>query len=328
MGNTKRIEWVDWMKALAMFFIIAGHCWVPGNQYIYVFSVPCFFIISGYLSHKESDNVTFWRKLNWNMVVPMIIYLAINLCFYNLQTIVNGVFHWSNLYEGPLLSLVGMQGQNYAAGGLKALWFVYTLCICKIIYQFLPQPKLSNPLTFLLILAFIAACVYINQKNIVVYNSIVNVLIAFPFFMIGNFFRRFETLLDSINHLRAFLIFLAGVVITYICGRYNGLTFLYMCSYGNSLTLCLLGGIAGTGAVFVLSKWCSKLFNPFNISVLGGGTLNMLGLHPILIVIFNNILRLSGWTLYIESIIIFLLFIPLNKLVKRNFPLAYGLYRK
>lgn len=200
MGNTKRIEWVDWMKALAMFFIIAGHCWVPGNQYIYVFSVPCFFIISGYLSHKESDNVTFWRKLNWNMVVPMIIYLAINLCFYNLQTIVNGVFHWSNLYEGPLLSLVGMQGQNYAAGGLKALWFVYTLCICKII----------------------------------------------------------------------FLIFLAGVVITYICGRYNGLTFLYMCSYGNSLTLCLLGGIAGTAAVFVLSKWCSKLFNSFSINVLGG----------------------------------------------------------
>ena len=60
--SKKRIAWVDWMKALAMYFIIAGHCWVPGNKYIYVFSVPCFFIISGYLSHKEERDKVFWGQ--------------------------------------------------------------------------------------------------------------------------------------------------------------------------------------------------------------------------------------------------------------------------
>ena len=41
--------WVDWMKVLAMYFIIAGHLFVPGYKYIYVFSVPSFFILSGVL---------------------------------------------------------------------------------------------------------------------------------------------------------------------------------------------------------------------------------------------------------------------------------------
>lgn len=32
--QTSRLVWIDWMKTLAMYFIIAGHCWVPGNKYI------------------------------------------------------------------------------------------------------------------------------------------------------------------------------------------------------------------------------------------------------------------------------------------------------
>ncbi len=138
MAQSNRIVWIDWMKAIAMYFIIAGHCWVPYNQYIYVFSVPCFFIISGYFSHKESTASVFWAKLLFNMVIPLCIYLIIGLCFYNLQMYVNGLFNLNNLYQGPILFIIGMQGQNYSAGGLQALWFVYTLCICKIIFQFLP----------------------------------------------------------------------------------------------------------------------------------------------------------------------------------------------
>ena len=118
------------------------------------------------------------------MIIPMLIYLIINLCFYNLQMLVHGNFHWSNLYEGPLLSIIGMQGQNYSAGGLKALWFVYTLCLCKIIHQFLNTQR--RFITSLLVCIFLVGCVFINRSGIAIFNSIVNVLIAFPFFIFGN----------------------------------------------------------------------------------------------------------------------------------------------
>lgn len=266
--SKKRIAWVDWMKALAMYFIIAGHCWVPGNKYIYVFSVPCFFIISGYLSHKEERDKVFCKKLLWNMVVPMGIYLVINLCFYNLQMYVNGLFNWSNLYKGPLFSLIGMQGQNYSAGGLQALWFVYTLCICKIIFQFLPT-KNKWP-AILLTLLFLAVSVILNSQKLFFFNSFVNVLIAFPFFNLGFILRKYSKELNNSNVLKDIVVFILAVIITFLCGKFNGIVFLYKCSYGNNLLLCLLGGLAGTAMVYIISKWCAKWFCNFKINVIGG----------------------------------------------------------
>ncbi len=326
MAQSNRIVWIDWMKALAMYFIIAGHCWVPYNQYIYVFSVPCFFIISGYLSHKESTVSIFWTKLLFNMVIPLCIYLIISLCFYNLQMYANGLFNLNNLYQGPILSIIGMQGQNYSAGGLQALWFVYTLCICKIIFQFLPK-NISWP-SLALTLLFLFGCIWINNNGIIVYNSIVNVLIAFPFFFVGSILRKYSSLLNRNNILIEVIALFTAIIVTIICGKCNGDVFLYKCSYGNNIFLCLIGGISGTVFVYIISKWCTLLFKCLNMSVLGGGTMNMLGIHPILIIIFNNIFRLHGWTIYIESLIVFLLFIPINKIVKKHFPLAYGLYRR
>ena len=58
---SQRIVWLDWMKTLAMFLIVAGHCSVPGNIFIYVFSVPCFFILSGFLCKKEKEVTVFWK---------------------------------------------------------------------------------------------------------------------------------------------------------------------------------------------------------------------------------------------------------------------------
>lgn len=140
-GKSKRLPWVDWMKVISIYFIIAGHCWVPYNKYIYVFSVPCFFIISGFLSHKEESGFVFVKKMYWNMIVPMILFTIINLLFYDLQMFVNNQFEYDFLWKGPLLSLIGMQGQDHPAGGLKAMWFVYTLCICKTILQYMPKDK-------------------------------------------------------------------------------------------------------------------------------------------------------------------------------------------
>lgn len=41
INSKPRLAWVDWIKVIAMYFIIAGHMFPPGNKY----RVPCFFIL-------------------------------------------------------------------------------------------------------------------------------------------------------------------------------------------------------------------------------------------------------------------------------------------
>lgn len=168
------LPWIDWMKVIAMYFIIAGHCWVPGNNYKYVFSVPCFFIISGFLSHREESGKVFWKKLIYNMVVPMLILLFFGLTFHNLQMYVNHEFQWSHIWKGFLLALAGIQGQNYPAGGLQVLWFVYTLCLCKIILQFTPRNKEMLISLFLIVIGLASACI-LNSSDVELYNAYADV---------------------------------------------------------------------------------------------------------------------------------------------------------
>ena len=67
----QRIIWVDWMKVLGMYFIIAGHFFPTGYTYIYIFSVPLFFFLSGFLNKKEDNRFTFWRKILYNYLLPL-----------------------------------------------------------------------------------------------------------------------------------------------------------------------------------------------------------------------------------------------------------------
>lgn len=49
MDALNRMSWIDWMKAWGMYFIVLGHFFSIGSAYVYVFNVPLFFIVSGFL---------------------------------------------------------------------------------------------------------------------------------------------------------------------------------------------------------------------------------------------------------------------------------------
>ena len=77
-----RIEWIDTLRGLAMFFVVWGHLF-PSNKwilrkYIYSFHMPLFFFISG-LTYKENANMSFKeliKKLFKRLIIP---YIAINI---------------------------------------------------------------------------------------------------------------------------------------------------------------------------------------------------------------------------------------------------------
>ena len=259
------------MKTLAMYFIVAGHCWVPGNKYIYVFSVPCFFALFGFLSKREDDERIFWKKIFWNLFVPMCLFFVINSVVQFTVQILKGTFELKYIYQAPLLASIGMQGQNHSAGGLKAMWFVYTLIICKILLQYAPAKGHKISLAVLLCLFLLAAWL-LHQKEIVLYNSIVDVLLAMPFFTLGYYLRPMMEQLSNLPLKWMPLLLVVGLVGVWLCGRYNDIVMLYRCSFGSNLFLCIAGALCGTIGLYAISRQCKSYLSD-SVSVTGGGVL-------------------------------------------------------
>lgn len=324
--------WIDWMKVLAMYLIIAGHCSVPGNLYIYVFSVPSFFILSGFLFKKEPWNL-FIKKTFWNYCVPMLILLLINVIY---KAIING-WGFLPIIKVILRSMAGYQGENYAYGGLGALWFVYTLIVCRLILQLIFHTSHQSTILFFTIVVFLFVCVLYNHHEVspyFQYNSIVNTLLAFPFFAIGFLLSSFKERICTLPiSLITTLLFCLSIILIYVSGNINGLVYLYTCSYGYYLVLCLVGGVAGSYFLLYLSRMCEILFGTRKaIEVLGQGTIIILGLH---IIIMSWLTELRSaflspnnrYDLYLLSIVILSVFIPINIFCKRLFPILCGKYR-
>ena len=326
----QRLVWLDWMKTFAMFLIIAGHCWVPYNEYINVFSVPCFFILSGFLTKHEDDNKLFWKKLIGNLLIPMVIIFFINNMLFSLSIeYIRGRFEYSFIWQKPLLSMIGMQGQNFLSGGLAGLWFVYTLVICKIILQFVSgkYSKYNLPILCILFLG-ISYLLYLN--DVVLYNSIINTLLAMPLFYIGYLLRPLKERLNSISKKTALTILIISVCGVWLCGWYNDIVMMYKCLFGSSMVLFFIGAMCGTSLLYVLSIFLksiqSKIINTI-VFTISGGTLIILGFHSTIIQFVTYFLPISNYLLYILSFFILIFFVPIIIFLKKYFPIIYGKYR-
>lgn len=322
--TNQRLVWVDWMKTLAMYFIITGHCNVPGNKYIYAFSVPCFFVLSGFLTKRESNPKVFWKKTWWNLVVPMIILLLIHIAYVCALDLLQGTFEINYLWQCLCNALIGNQGQD-TKGGLGVLWFVYTLIICKAIIQYTPAAKERFVLP-LLSVSMLVGCYILNGKGVVVYNAIVDVLLAMPFIAVGYFTKPFKGKLTLLCKKWIPLMFIVGIIGVWFCGSSNDIVYLYSCSYGRNLFYCIIGALCGTVLLYAISRLAESYLQRF-VNIVGGGTLIILGLHIMVMSIINMLFPIYGLFKYGEALIILLLLVPVIVFCKNHFKLLYGAKR-
>jgi len=320
-----RFPWIDWMKAIGMYFIVLGHFFTYGYKYIYVFSVPVFFLISGFLCKKETDFKLFWMKLWYNLMVPMLIICFLYFIFNSISVSVSHAFSFTRIKFYFVYSLLGFQSS------LGTLWFVYTLTLLKIIYQFS-----SNRMTSVFILAVSLVGAYLFNNTNCIHNhsllhnpnAISNVLVAYPFFIFGAFLRKFKGIMNNYNHLPSQIIgFFICVLIIVICGYYNSEVWMHKVGYGNNIPLFLIGGIAGSTAIFLVSKVFS-FHNVKSVLLISKGTIIILGFHVYLIWFVRGFLTEPSIMDFILSLLILIVFIPLIRLSERYCPLIIGKYRK
>ena len=318
MGTQKRMPWVDYMKMTGMYFIVLGHFFSIGAAYVYVFNVPLFFIISGFLCKWEESHLLFWRKLWWNLVVPMLIICGINLLISCIISVRDGTFDMMEAMKFFPRLIVGMHR------GLGTCWFIYTLIVIKIIYQYTK----NGALLLLLSVAGLSVAYALNEADLLqTSNAVVNVCTALPFFLIGAYLGRMKETLDDVTSWKTLLL-LSGIGVCFLCisGHYNGGNiWMYICKYGKDIYWFIIGGVAGTLAIYAFSKMINKPHR--YVETISTGCIVILGFHGY----FINLVRLfyptPSFVDFIFSAVIIVAFIPIILVVERFFPLLLGKYR-
>ena len=318
----KRYDWIDWMKALGIYLIVLGHFYSVGEKFIYIFHVPLFFVISGFLNKKEVDGRVFWRKLWYNLAVPMLLMAVLNFCYHCILMAFNGSLAVVDAYWFVRNLAFGM------VAGLDTLWFVYTLILLKIIYQFCHSDKLFYYLTVIML----ALAFAYNHNDFSGYpfflnepNAIIDVCTAYPFFAFGVLMRNYKEILNALNNKVVYIAaFACGLLLVSLCSVYNGYVGLFGCNYGGNILLFLVGAIAGTVMIWALSKLLGS--SPKIINIVSRGTIIILGFHKILIDLVWIFFTPSVFDV-VFAILITLLFIPLIIATAKYFPLLAGKYR-
>lgn len=160
-------------------------------------------------------------------------------------------------------------------------------------------------------------------------NSYVNVFLAMPFFIIGVMLRPFMKEFSEASPALLFFVIIVGGVGVWYCGTNNNIVYLYRCSYGSDLFLCIVGALFGTASVFAVSRLLEGNLVKF-IKIVGGGTIVILGLHGNYflhnISVITNRSIVGGWK-FLECALILLIMFPIIIIIKRYLPVFYG-YKK
>ena len=184
-----------------------------------------------------------------------------------------------------------------------------------------PQFSLLTKICLLLATSMLA--IWLSTNQIYLRNAIVNVVVAYPFFLFGLCMQNFRGKLNNKPHLLMTIAYSIACALTIgLCAEFNGYVWVYENGFGNNYLLYLLGGIAGTCCLYGVSI----LLNDFRfgaVVTISKGTIVVLGLH-IYIIYF---IKLGTFVDYLTALLLTLLFIPIIKISEVYFPWLIGKYR-
>lgn len=127
---------LDIAKAICIILMVIGHSGCPDylHRFIYMFHMPCFFFISGYLLNDKyltNKKTGLWKKIKGSYY-PFIKWLTIFLLLHN-------VFAYLHIYDASyslkeiaikFVRILTMTGSEQLLGGF---WFLISLCWASIV---------------------------------------------------------------------------------------------------------------------------------------------------------------------------------------------------
>lgn len=280
--DNNRIAWVDWAKMLGIFIVVYAH--IPnaaGSSVIFLFHMPFFLILSGYL-YKERPFLEELRRTATQLLLPYVLY-----CFVLL--ILPPPIQGNRLYISILDVFLGNLEQLPSA--FRPMWFVVSLALMRVLSSFFVTKKFAIAIASLCLVIILREFGFIGYDKD--YFQLNTTLLCYHFFVVGYWLKQHPNLgiIKKVSKMGAILI--SSLTILFMLGLgyfnvyYGGVTGrgsvnLFRCTTGCSTLLFLLSSYAISLNLINVFQLCCTKTNAF-VTVISSGTLLILCLHQYII---------------------------------------------
>ncbi|MBQ8681481.1 MAG: acyltransferase [Bacilli bacterium] len=279
MNKVERNNYIDWLKGFAIILVVIGHCWLTPPQIswlIYRFHMPLFFSISGYLFKSQNNYLKFFTKKFKSLIIPYIIFFIISY-------IISILLLKNNLSIDQMFINLYLNGKYCTAVNNWSLWYLPLFFIVSNCFYFISKIKKQKILfIILIILFFITIPINLTLQKITISSyipfSLQTIAPGLFFMLLGYLYKINSPRLKKQNLLISFDLFIIGILIS--INNYDQI--IDIKTYQYMITAILIIQFIIT----ITKKAKNKL-----ICYLGKNTLIILGLHRIILFLFETYLR-------------------------------------
>ena len=191
-----RKGWIDTLRCLAIILVVFGHCAGETLPHYFLLAgpveIPLFLVISGYLLNTDKTFRQFLLSLSRTVIFPWLVLGWIRIPFLVPSR------GWDYLMTGTLRLLSG-----------EDLWFMPFFIIAETLHFCIRKYSARIWLSVLLCFTAFSAGLLLHRNGWLDFAMINRALTVQPFFLIGYFFRKYESHLIRIRW--GYIILAAGV---------------------------------------------------------------------------------------------------------------------
>ena len=339
----KDIVWLDYARFLGIFLVIYGHAlqritdWqsvalFKGTyDYIYLFHMPVFFVISGYLfSNNQLEKLHRGVKILYSLILPyllyQLLYLPVAAWSYRHQ------FAFQELLLKLLWGILAGDGYEtpFSLPVCLPCWFLISIIQLRVLFLLVPINKITSIGLALFSVVFLVVRRYYSFD---IYFCIDSTIMAIPYFLFGHYMRTwFEKIERRSSRWHIVGIIVTGLIV-WLALQYNGVAQMNGPGYGKNVLFNYLAGFSGSIMVSLIAVLMAKIRGAKEyIRRISRNTLFIIFSHWVLLVILGQVLKklfinipIVNLTLMVlTSVVILYLSDLLIRLLGERVPILFG----
>lgn len=323
----KRIEWIDILRGIAMYFVILGHAFVSRTdifrKYIYSFHMPLFFFVSG-LTYKDK-NYKFKDFIKDRFIKIIIPYLIINIVVFIIKHILHLFLDiYNNLsIELSLKALIKAFGNSLPC---IQSWFLPCLLIVELIFYLLKRLIKSETVLFIAVICVSSLGYFLSGYSFeaLEFFHINTAIVAILFYYFGYIYMKKFKDLKIRNNFINILVIIFFLIVSIFLQKHNSYISMNVNKYGN-IILFILSSVMSIIFYMKISMLISNKDKAFKY--IGTHSMFFLGYHAFFLTIIKRYfpVLLSNLPLtVITSVCAVLIIYPMCELVYRKYPIFVG----
>ena len=149
VSTERRIAWIDMLKGIGILCVVLGHS--TGDRYVYLFHMPLFYILSGYMIKQPIKPSAYISKSTIRLLIPYFSFLFL--------ISLPEILHFLTNRGGNIPILQKLYGGYYLQGRFAVFWFITVLYVSLNLFNLILWNKWSSAWIFCLI--FISSYIFI-----------------------------------------------------------------------------------------------------------------------------------------------------------------------